>query len=91
MSHENSQPRTGDLPSPQAITSPTQALLIQGDQALADRLGVSLSTIRTWRAKRLIPFVSTGHRSISYRLPSVLAAIERLEVRPQSETPNRKR
>jgi hypothetical protein len=80
----------GDLPSPQAIPF-TETLLIHGDQALASRLGISLSTVRTWRAKRLIPFLSTGHRSISYRLPAVMAAIERLEARPHSETPSRKR
>jgi hypothetical protein len=85
---------TGDLPSKQAITqnesipphvygAPIHGALIHGDLALALALNAGLSTIRTWRAKRLIPFIKTGHKSISYNLPKVLAALESLTVHPR--------
>ena len=80
---------TGDLPSKQAITK-NQSIpphvygaLIHGDLELARALGASLSTVRTWRAKRLIPFIKTGHKSICYSLPKVLAALESLTVHPR--------
>ena len=56
--------------------------LIHGDQALADAIGAGLSTVRTWRAKRLIPYIKTGHKSVIYDLPKVLAALEAFEVKP---------
>jgi hypothetical protein len=70
----------GELHYPQSITS-----LIHGDAALAAALGAGLSTVRTWRAKRLIPFIRTGHKSISYSLPRVLAALDKLTVHPRGE------
>ena len=82
----NSVASTGDLPSAQAITPH----LIHGDSALAAALGAGLSTVRTWRAKRLIPFIRTGHKSISYSLPRVLAALERVEVSEISKPTTRK-
>ena len=80
---------TGDLPQKQAITqnqstpTPTRCALIHGDLELARALGAGVSTIRTWRGKRLIPFIKTGHKSISYSLPKVLAALESLTVHPR--------
>jgi len=56
--------------------------LIAGDRALAFALNFGLSTVRTWRAKRLIPYIKTGHKSVIYNLPKVLAALEALEVKP---------
>ena len=88
----------GDLPQKQAITkTKTESVpphvhaartqgdpaLLHGDLALALALNAGLSTIRTWRAKRLIPFIKTGHKSISYSLPKVLAALESLTVHPR--------
>ena len=88
----------GDLPKKQAITKtktesvPPQVYaartqgdpaLLHGDLALAVALNAGLSTIRTWRGKRLIPFIKTGHKSISYSLPKVLAALESLTVHPR--------
>ncbi len=85
-----------DLPRQQAITKtesvPPQVYaartqgdlaLLHGDLALALALNAGLSTVRTWRAKRLIPFIKTGHKSISYNLPKVLAALESLTVHPR--------
>jgi hypothetical protein len=85
-----------DLPKKQAITKtesvPPQVYaartqgdpaLLHGDLALALALNAGLSTIRTWRAKRLIPFIKTGHKSICYSLPKVLAALESLTVHPR--------
>lgn len=80
---------TGDLPQKQAITKTESvpphvyAVLLHGDAALAVALGAGLSTVRTWRGKRLIPFIKTGHKSISYSLPKVLAALESLTVHPR--------
>lgn len=59
--------------------------LIAGDRALASALKVSLSTVRTWRSKRIIPYIKTGHKSVIYDLNKVLAALERLEVKPVTE------
>ena len=88
----------GDLPKKQAITkTKTESVpphvyaartkgdpaLLHGDLALALALNAGLSTIRTWRGKRLIPFIKTGHKSISYSLPKVLAALESLTVHPR--------
>ena len=79
----------GDLPSKQAITQNESVsfhghgAFLHGDQALAKALGACLSTIRTLRGKRLIPFIRTGHKSICYNLPKVLAALESLTVHPR--------
>ena len=79
----------GDLPQKQAITqnqsipTPARGALIHGDLELARALGAGISTVRTWRGKRLIPFIKTGHKSISYNLPKVLAALESLTVHPR--------
>ena len=48
-------------------------------------MGTNLSKIRTLRLKRLIPFIKVGHKSIIYNLDKVLAALERLEVKPVTE------
>ncbi len=56
--------------------------LIHGDQALADAINSRLSTVRTWRSKRLIPYIKTGHKSVIYDLNKVLAALGALEVKP---------
>jgi hypothetical protein len=82
----NSVASPGELPYPQSITPH----LIHGDSALAAALGAGLSTVRTWRAKRLIPFIRTGHRSIAYSLPRVLRALERVEVSEISKPTTRK-
>ena len=97
MNHHGLNPN-GDLPKKQAITKtktesvPPQVYaartqgdpaLLHGDLALAVALNAGLSTIRTWRAKRLVPFIKTGHKSISYSLPKVLAALESLTVHPR--------
>jgi hypothetical protein len=56
--------------------TPNTPILLHTDGALAKALGCSVITVRTWRKKRLIPYIQTGHRSISYNLPKVLAALE---------------
>jgi hypothetical protein len=65
-------------PHVKQITTPR---LIHGDEALAKALEASLSTVRTLRAKKIIPYIKTGHRSVIYNLPKVLAALEALEVK----------
>ncbi|MEI7774940.1 MAG: hypothetical protein WCK17_09200 [Verrucomicrobiota bacterium] len=73
--------RNSDTASTKTVSS-NRTSLIHGDQALADAIGAGLSTIRTWRAKRLIPYIKTGHKSVIYDLPKVLAALGTLEVKP---------
>jgi hypothetical protein len=63
------------------VSPKTQKILIYGDQALADELGASLSTVRTWRLKRLVPFIKTGHKSVIFDLNKVMAALEVLETK----------
>jgi predicted site-specific integrase-resolvase len=58
---------------------------IFGDLKLAQTLGAQVSTIRTWRYKGLIPFIKTGHKSIMYQLPAVLAALEKMEQPAESK------
>lgn len=59
--------------------------LVFGDRALAETLNASLSTIRTWRGKGIIPFIRTGYKSIAYDLPDVLAALRTLRVKTITE------
>jgi hypothetical protein len=66
----------------------TNPILIHGDRALATALGTSLSTIRTWRAKRLIPFIKTGHKMISYNLPKVMEALDAMTTPVREKSPN---
>jgi hypothetical protein len=69
-----------------ATLAPRQAeplcALIAGDRALASALNIGLSTVRTWRSKRIIPYIKTGHKSVIYDLSKVLAALGTLEVKP---------
>ena len=59
--------------------------LIVGDRALASFLGVCLPTIRWWRARGVIPFIKTGHRSIAYEPDDVLAALRSFRKKPTTE------
>ena len=73
--------RNSDTASTKTVSS-NRTSLIHGDQALADAINAGLSTVRTWRAKRLIPYIKTGHKSVIYDLSKVLAALGTLEVKP---------
>jgi excisionase family DNA binding protein len=64
--------------------------LIFGDAQLASQLGCSLSTIRDWRSKRVIPFVKTGVRQVVYNLRRVLDALDALEIRSVTKPTTRK-
>ena len=76
-----SSARNSDTASTKTVIS-NRTCLIHGDQALADAINAGLSTVRTWRAKRLIPYIKTGHKSVIYDLSKVLAALGTLEVKP---------
>ena len=83
---EDAQVKGGSMDETPAATLGAQSgALISGDHALAVALGVSLSTVRTWRRKRLIPFIKTGHKSLTYQLFDVIAALRSLRVRPITE------
>ena len=59
--------------------------LIFGDRAPASCLGACLSTVRTLRAKGIISFIKTGHKSIAYELDDVLAALRSYRRKPITE------
>jgi hypothetical protein len=63
----------------------SKSVIIFGDRKLAEALNRSISTVRTWRAKRLIPFMRMGYKSIAYELPDVLASLRSLRVKPITE------
>jgi len=48
---------------------------------LAGALGEEVRTVRYWRYKGLIPYLSLGHRSIRFRLDAVLAALDKRQVK----------
>jgi len=50
--------------------------IISGDAAMAKALGVSVSTVRTWRGKGLIPYRKFGHKSVLYFYDEVIAALQ---------------
>ena len=50
-------------------------------QGLARALNESPFTVRDWRHKGIIPYLRLGHRSIRYRLPAVIAALEKFTIR----------
>ena len=61
--------------SPQQEQPAARALL--DDVEVADRLNVSLQTVRNWRARREGPrYVKLGKRSVRYRPEDVEAFIE---------------
>ena len=55
------------------------ALLTEAE--LARALGEEVRTVRGWRYKGLVPYLSLGHRSIRFRLSAVLEALEKKTVR----------
>jgi Helix-turn-helix domain len=54
---------------------------------LARPLGETPRTIRSWRHKGIIPYLVLGHRSIRYRLDSVLAALSKREIKTMKGLP----
>ncbi|MEI6714641.1 MAG: hypothetical protein WCO60_12870 [Verrucomicrobiota bacterium] len=60
--------------------------LLNGDAALAAELCLGLSTIRRLRSARRIPYIKTGHRTIVYNLPKVLAALDATEIKAVTTT-----
>jgi hypothetical protein len=67
--------------------SPRKKFIRRGSGELLDTRELALAlnespfTIRTWRKKRIVPYLRIGHRSIRYRLPAVLAALERFTIK----------
>ena len=54
---------------------------LKTEAELARKLGEEERTVRNWRYRGLIPYLSLGHRSIRYRLDAVLAALEKRSVK----------
>lgn len=55
--------------------------LLKTEEEIAAALGEERRTIRTWRHAGVIPGVVLGHRTIRYRLPDVIKALEKRTVR----------
>jgi hypothetical protein len=54
---------------------------LKTEAELARALGERERTIRNWRCKGIIPYLTLGHRSIRYRLDAVLAALEKRQIK----------
>jgi hypothetical protein len=52
------------------------------EKQVAEQLGLPKSLIRKLRVEKKIPHFDLGYRTVKYDLPSVVAAMKRLEVRP---------
>lgn len=50
-------------------------------QAVAKAASVSMRCVELWMQRRLIPVVRLSPRCVRFHLPSVLAALRRLEVK----------
>jgi hypothetical protein len=48
---------------------------------LARALGEEVRTVRNWRYKGIIPYLSLGHRQVRYRLDAVLTALEKRQIK----------
>jgi hypothetical protein len=55
---------------------------LKTEEEIANALGEEPRTIRTWRHNGIIPVIVLGHKTRRYRLESVLAALQKREVRP---------
>ena len=55
--------------------------VLQTEEEIALALGEESRTIRTWRHAGIIPFVSLGYRTIRYRLPDVIKALEKRTIK----------
>ena len=47
--------------------------------AMAQELGIAPRTLRTWAAKRKVPTLRLGHRTVLFDPPKVWAAIRKFE------------
>lgn len=50
-------------------------------QAVAKAASVSVRCVEQWMQRKLIPFVKLSPRMVRFHLPSVLAALRRLEIK----------
>ena len=55
--------------------------LLQTEAEIAAALGESERTIRTWRQAGVIPAVVLGHRTVRFKLDTVLKALAKREVK----------
>lgn len=58
-------------------------VLLTAEQ-LAEELGESSRTIRTWKQKHVIPFVAISYRTQRFVLADVLAALARRTIKPRN-------
>jgi excisionase family DNA binding protein len=48
---------------------------------LSQRLGIGERTIRTLMSRKVIPYISAGHRTVLFDESKVVSALERLETK----------
>jgi hypothetical protein len=56
--------------------------VLQTEAEIAAALGEEVRTIRHWRHSGVIPSLVLGHRTIRFRLPDVIDALEARTVKP---------
>jgi hypothetical protein len=49
--------------------------------AMARELGITTRTLRTWTAKRKVPALRLGHRTVLFDPPKVWAAVRKFEIK----------
>src|SRR6266487_3174149 len=55
-------------------------------KTVAQAATVSPRTVQNWMRRRLIPFVRLSARCVRFHLPSVLAALRKLEIKSEEHT-----
>ena len=60
---------------------PAQSKQLVNIQGLSDSTGLPVRTIRTLVANRRLPVVRLGHRTVFFRLPACLEALQKFEVK----------
>jgi hypothetical protein len=55
--------------------------LLKTESEIAAALGEKERTIRSWRHSGVIPCVVIGHRTVRFRLPDVIRALEKRTVK----------
>jgi hypothetical protein len=54
---------------------------LKSEAELARALGEEERTVRNWRYKGLIPYLSLGHRQVRFRLDAVLDALDKRQIK----------
>ncbi len=70
--HDVTVPATGAAAEVQGLAKKAE---------VAKAAQVSQRTVEVWMSKKLIPWIAIGPRCVRFHIPSVLAALRRLEIK----------